>query len=733
MSSMVTFSTDKIERLARSIESIMTGEHSANVIGPDLTSLAARIPSEQQVTPGAVVRLSLLNDTLCVAERALKADGRISPAEIHYVGPLVGETQKYLGRFRHVYRDVDAADQLGVQHFLEQHAADGQKFGGRCKSTAWIGLSLCKRATELTGDAHFVDDYRDLVVRMLDELFDDIGSGSAKDKEGVVQELNRLAPPLQPARDPREAAYCSAASPEVFHAVAHGSEVFAPDLFDVEQIHGEARTAFSRLLDRTSDAQFGRMLLIKGVAGSGKTHLMRAFRNQVHGEQLGFVAYMQMSTRVANYGRYMLANLIDSWDRPYWGEVIPEPALSCLSDSLARDLPGPSLEQLRDEALPDADLDLLVNRSADHLLAYEKYARIHLDVLRVLLYLQRRDPARRARVLKFLRCEVLNGYDRKLLGDTASFDDEHAGARMLTELGRLVSATGNGALVLLVDQLEDIFNLDEAPARFRLAMDALRHLADHVPTSVIVLACLDDFYTILRNALAKPILDRLERDPDPILLTASRSLIEIEEIIAPRLGLLFERQNVLTREDQPHFPFLHSQLEALVNSRTRDVLDWCRAHHEASIRADAISAPRPAGTLPPPEIPKPIILGIEQAWNDHVTSPMPEPQDEADMVNLVAWALTHVGRELPGAPHIDAHVDGTYVQAQFGKTRLGLALCDKGSQGGALGKQVDAFRRMAEASGALPILLRRSEYPRPGNNQISGKLKALIQDGADDS
>jgi hypothetical protein len=136
MSSLVTFSTDRIERLARSIESIMAGGNSADVIGPDLTSLAARIPSEQQVTPGAVVRLSLLNDTLRVAERALKADGRISSAEIRYFGPLVGEAQKYLGRFRHVYRDVDAADQLGVQHFLEQHAADGQQFGGRCKSTA---------------------------------------------------------------------------------------------------------------------------------------------------------------------------------------------------------------------------------------------------------------------------------------------------------------------------------------------------------------------------------------------------------------------------------------------------------------------------------------------------------------------------------------------------------------------------------------------------------------------
>jgi hypothetical protein len=728
MNDMATFSTEKIERLARSIESVMDAENPAKMIGADLSSLAARMPSEEQVTPGAVVRLSLFNDTLCVAERAIGTDGEITAAELSYVGPLVGETQKYLGRFRQAYRELDAGAEHGVQHFLEQHASDGQKFGGRCESTAWIGLSLCKRAAELTGDGHFVDEYRELVVRMLDDLFDGVGSGSESDKRAVVRELNRLAPPATPTRDPRDSAYCSSASPEVFHAVAHGSEVFTPDPFDVEQIHAEARTAFSRLLDRAGDAQFGKMLLVKGVAGSGKTHLMRAFRNQVHGEQLGFVAYLQMSTRVVNYSRYLLANLVDSWDRPFWGDVIPEPALSCLSDSLGRDLAPELLERLRDEATPEEELDFVVHRAADELCALDKYRGMHLDVLRVMLYLQRRDPARRARALKFLRCEGLTPYDRRLLGDTPPFDDEHAAARMLAELGRLVAATGNGALVLLVDQLEDIYNLDEAPKRFRMAMDALRHLADHVPSSVIVVACLDDFYIELRSALAKTMLDRLERDPDPVQLTPSRSLAEIEALIAPRLAYLFERQNVQVREDQAFFPFSYSDLEALVNQRTRDVLDWCRTHHEASIRAGGlvIFSPRP-GTEPAPASDG--TLGLEQDWNDHFANSHAVPRDEADMVSLVAWALGHVWREVPGLPRVQTHVDGTYVDARIGDSKLGLALCDKNPAGGALGKQVDALRRLAAATSSAPIMLRSSEYPRPGKSQVAEKLKMLLSEG----
>jgi adenylylsulfate kinase-like enzyme len=725
---MATFSTDRLERLARSIESVMDPEDPTRMIGADLGSIAARIPSSDQVTPGAVVRLSLLNDTLRVAERALEADGKISPAGTRYMGPLVGETHKYLGRVRPTYRELDPGGERGVQVFLEQHAMDEQKFGGSCPSTAWVGLSLCKRATELTGDGHFIDEYRSLLVRMLDDLFGDVAAGSDQNKQAVVRELNRLAPPKHPARDPRDAAYCSPTSPQVFEAVAHGAEVFTPDPFDVEEIHAEARSVFSRLLGRVDDAQFGKLLLVKGVAGSGKTHLMRALRSQVHGEQRGFAAYLQMSTRVANYSRYLLANLVDSWDRPYFGEVVPEPALSCLSDSLCRDLPADLLERLRDGGVPDGELDFAIKRGADELLSLDKYRGAEPDVLRAMLELQRRDPSRRARVLKYLRCEPLSMSDSRLLGGITTLEGEAAPTRMLAELGRLVTATGNGAFVLLVDQLEDLYNLDEASTRFRSALEALRQVADHVPSSVIVVACLDEFYAEMRSALSRQLLDRLERDPDPVLLTANRSLAEIEALIAPRLAFLFERQHVQVRDDQPLFPFVHADLEALVNQRTREVLEWCRAHHEASIRAGGlvIFPPRPGTEQPPPSEPT---LTLEQAYNDHAANSHVAPRDEADMVSLIAWALEHMCREVSGLPRVQTHVDGTYVEVRVGEAKLGLALCDRSPASGALGKQIDALRRLAAASGAKPIMLRSSEYPHSGKSEVAEKLKQLLAEG----
>jgi DNA helicase HerA-like ATPase len=724
MTDATRFSTTALDELAHAINDLMAGGDPAAVLGAELSQLAARVPSAEQATPGALVRLALLNDALCVAERAFGKDSVTTDAELTYIEPLARETHKYLGRFRSLYRDTIDVDK-GIAQFLDQHTADTQKFGGNCRSTTWLGLSICQRAAELSGNSHYLNVYRDIVARTIDELFDLVGSGTQAQKQGLIAELVRLLPPSKAARDPREAAYCSPSGAEVFHAVAHSADVFETDPFDVDTIHEEARLAFSRLLDRASSQRFGRILLVKGEAGSGKTHLMRAFRNQVHGEQAGFVVYLQMSTGVTNYSRYILQNLVDSWDKPYWGEIIPEPAITCLSDAVANALPDGEMNRLREDAISEHDLHGIVNRSADTFLGLGANAKLHVDVVRMMLYLQRREPARRARVLKFLRCESLNSHDRALVGDVTPFEGDEGPARMLTELGRLVAATRNGALVLLVDQLEDVYNQEETSKRFRLAMDALRHTTDHVPSSVVVIACLEDFYVELRGALAKPMLERIELDPEPIKLTAGRSLPEIEELVKVRLAHLFERQGVLLRADDAQYPFTHQQLAAQAHGRTRDVLDWCRIHHEASIAAGRIHAPSAnAASVPPARA----STAVAQLWNDHRTTVGASPEDEPAMAKLLSWALSALNRE---QAHLELSVTGesAYLDVSAASGKLSVSICDKTSRGGALGGQIEALTTRAKRLGMVPVAIRSSEYPAPGTSKVAQLLKALLQEG----
>ena len=81
--------------------------------------------------------------------------------------------------------------------------------------------------------------------------------------------------------------------PDLFHAFAYANEVWKHDPFDVESIHRGAREVFRRIVGRVlepSGLAVGRILLLLGEAGCGKTHLMRAFRNELHARGRGMSA-----------------------------------------------------------------------------------------------------------------------------------------------------------------------------------------------------------------------------------------------------------------------------------------------------------------------------------------------------------------------------------------------------------------------------------------------------------
>ena len=137
--------------------------------------------------------------------------------------------------------------------------------------------------------------------------------------------------------DPRLAVFCAGEGPEVFRSVCHRHEIWREDPFDVPTIHEEARDAFARLLNQATTPPglpAGRTLLILGESGAGKTHLMRVFRNHVHSRRLGYCGYLQMTSATDDYGRYVLSNLIDSLDQPYYEPSSDGSGLMCLSDAL---------------------------------------------------------------------------------------------------------------------------------------------------------------------------------------------------------------------------------------------------------------------------------------------------------------------------------------------------------------------------------------------------------------
>ena len=105
----------------------------------------------------------------------------------------------------------------------------------------------------------------------------------------------------------------------------------------------ERARRFQRIVGRVlepSGLAAGRILLLLGESGCGKTHLMRAFRNQVHSRGSGYCGYLQMTAFTDQYGRYVLNNLIDSLDKPYDESAVRDDGADAALERPGRVVPG---------------------------------------------------------------------------------------------------------------------------------------------------------------------------------------------------------------------------------------------------------------------------------------------------------------------------------------------------------------------------------------------------------
>lgn len=536
--------------------------------------------------------------------------------------------------------------------------------------------------------------------------------------------------------DPRLKAFLSD-HVEIFHSIQHRHEIWRHDPFDVESVHEEARAAFERqlvLATTPPGLSSGRILLLLGDSGCGKTHLIRAFRNLVHEKGQGFVGYLQMTTATNNYGRYVLSNLIESLDHSYDEQRKPTSGLQRLSDALQARC-GQVAALLAEPEYDDEEIRTLIDDSADALITQPPFKSIERDLLRALLYLQRDDARIKSRVLKFLRCEDLSESDRAVLGGMVPWIHDDHPQRMVEQLGRVMNALGH-ALVLCVDQLEDMVNFEEAEKPFRRAMQTLCTLADRVPSSVIVICCLENFWDKMRMHLTRSWLDRIEQDPELIVLNSVRTVEEARQIVARRLAYLYEREGAEADERDPTYPFPAEGFEALSGLRTRDVLDNCRRYRERAARQGSLPERFPlsedgqaqGNAAPPAPVPQPW-LELDQSWNDFRTAFKARvSEEEADVAELLAWALQAGAEELDTGHRLHATAAGEAIQADLTPgERLYIAVCNSDTRGGGLSRQIE--KASAAAKDRKPVIVRTTAFPGNPRSKIAEQLGKLISAG----
>jgi hypothetical protein len=682
-----------------------------------------------------LAQLALLDDCLRVAHLAIEADGYVEPEELERVADLVSiAAQKYFQVLPHYESFGDGASTPDeVERFLVAHRADTGAFG-YSNATAWRGLHLARHVERYTRNASPLRDLERMLVRIMDAVF---GDRSTEVEREAQRRLRDLFEPPAPAGavDPRALAFCRPDGPEVFSSVAHGSQIHERDPFDVESIHAEAREVFHRLVVRATTPEqhqhgHGRTLLLLGDAGSGKTHVLRAFRHQVCSQRLGYVGYLQLTSEINDYARYVLRNFIDSLERPYDPPVFAESGLLYLSDGLAEgraDIPRDELERLRTEVLTPEELSALLGGMSDRVLRAEGLHLLEADLVHAILLLQRRDPALQRRVIRFLRCEGLTPYEQRLLGGLQPRTQPDDPLRTIRQLGSIAYELQLASVVLLVDQVEDAVPDGVTVSRLQRAVDVLRSIADAVPSSIVVLSCLDDVYSALRPSLSRSLIDRLERDPAPVRLSSERQRDEIEAMAIRRLDHLYASFDVALQDDDPLYPFTPEQIDAVRLFRARDALASLRQIHEACIAAGAVQrAAAPQPPVPPPA-PAPTADDLDRAWNDALAGALEIPEDDDGTLELVGEALRGAAEELELALSIER--DGERLVAESNTiARRVIEICNHSAQGGHLGAQLDALRKLAK-KGTVPVALRNSDFQFRPKSKISRQVGELIAAG----
>ncbi len=565
----------------------------------------------------------------------------------------------------------------------------------------------------------------------------------------------------RPAPDPRVSAFCSSEPVDPFHAIAYASQVYSSDPFDVDSIHRGARDVLRRLVGRVrepsssvSGASVGRMLLLLGEAGCGKTHLMRAFRNEVHATSHGYVGYMQMTAYTEDYGRYVLNNLVESLDKPYDEARSRESGLMRLSNAVAEAcraggegsgataLDGDdALDRLREGAFAPGqpELDDLVRGLADRVAFDARFNSIDLDLVQALLYLQAPVPRIKASVLKYLRCEDLSAHDRRDLGGLVPRTYAAASQWMIQRLGELTWAVGRAPLVLCVDQLEDMFDLGDAPARFRRVLATLCDITSRLPTAVVVISCLENFFDEVKRHLTQPISRRVTAGPGPVELPAACDRDQVIALIGRRLQSLFGAAGVAHRPEDPTYPLPDALVRRLVGLGARDVIDEVHRYRERCIaKGKMVDYPFDGEAEPTAAAARELerkVVAIEQSWNEaRTTGTIVVPSDESELAAILAEALAACSAELSagsgsgcgtGAGRIAATADGRFVSVE--PIRLLVGVCNKAPQGGGLSRQIDEV--IQKAGGRIPVVVRSTAFPVSRTAAVVQQLAKLVSDG----
>jgi DNA helicase HerA-like ATPase len=548
------------------------------------------------------------------------------------------------------------------------------------------------------------------------------------------------------------------------HSITWEDDIWRADPVDVAQVHAKARAKFTDLLTNITlghdTGTQDRILLFHGQSGAGKTHLIRALRTTAHRRGIAYFGYAQLTPDVGNYADYYLRRLVHSLEKPYDPDRPGESGIARLTSRLVADADQVShrdLESLRDNNMDDAKLAHLVLKIADAIVSSPKYLTQELDinVVRALIYLERRDPRIDQRVRQYLHGRPLTELARQAVAALDPNTGEDRAFEIIAALGTLMWTVDRAALVFCVDQVEDLRFFDDAEERFQRAVRDLIQIANRLTNAILIISCLEDFYGQVRGVLAQSYIDRIEK-AGPVALLESRTPEEARLIIAKRLAHMAEAGEGAGFTDPsayfgPQFfeefaglstrrllEHAYTRLRAKTAPETEETEDSEETDVERSSFVSRLAAALGIGLASDETPPAPAGVDYRDMWARFENASEAEiPSDERELLDILAGAVAVAKEEWAGAIELSVERlelnDGVPVVDLQLTHKNGLAanarifLCNRPTQGGGLKRQLDKV--LAAMDGKTCFMLRASDFPPNRKNQTAQAFRKFRDAG----
>ncbi len=545
------------------------------------------------------------------------------------------------------------------------------------------------------------------------------------------------------------------------HSITWEDDIWRADPVDVSAVHQKARRKFADLLAAVTAGRGAvtpaRILLFHGQSGAGKTHLIRALRTTAHRDGTAYFGYAQMTPDIANYADYYLRRLVHSLEKSYDPDREGESAINRLTNLMVEDsevVSANDLEALREAPLDASQLARLVLRIADEIVAAPKFAGEELDIniVRALLYYQRRDPRIDQRVRQYLHGRQLTMLAAEAVAALDPNTGEDRAFEIITSLGKLMWTVDRAALVFVIDQVEDLRFFDNAEERFQKAVRDLIQIVNRLNNAIVIVSCLEDFYGQVRGVLAQSYVDRIEKS-GPVALLESRTPEEARLIIAKRLEHEAEAHAGGLSFPDPAAFFGPEFFEEFGGLSTRRLLEHAQSRLRSKTEEPSVPEPQdtgsgfisqlaaalgfgPATDAQPSR--SPMAIDFRDMWDRFASASEAEiPSDDVELMGVLTAALPLARDEWAGV--IEVKVDRLELGDDLPafdltvRQKSGLAsetrvfLCNRPTQGGGLKRQLDKV--LTQMAGKTCVMLRASDFPPNKKNQTAQSFRKFRDGG----